>query len=290
MNDLFNKLKADPGLIERVLFPGRQISDFNADDLKIACMDSGFESLNKKFVLKQNRGEFIVIGARPSHGKSAMLFQMAYNVAKSGKSHVFSLEMDHASVVTRQIAGSINLPIDAVVLGLRPDQIQHAKTELKKLDMVIDDEGGLSVEEICYRARQENKRSPTAAIFVDYIQIIPGMDHKKEYSRANEVAKISGALRALGKELKVPVIVASQLNRNNEMREDKTPQLSDLKESGAIEQDADVVILLYRDYRKAPGEAKVIVAKNRNGPTGEISMNYAPAQTRFIDGVTDEGI
>jgi replicative DNA helicase len=285
MSSLFQQLTENPGMIDQVLYPGKQISDFDPNNLQVEVLPSGFNSFDKNFVLKKNRGELILIGARPSHGKSALLFQMAYNVAQYGKSHVFSLEMDHDSVVTRQIAAVINRPIDAVQRGLHPETIMKAQIELKKLNMHVDDRSGITVEEICYSARQENKRSRTDAIFIDYIQIIPT---EKGHSRANELANVSAQLKALGKELRVPIIVASQLNRNNESREDKTPQLSDLKESGALEQDADVVILLHRDTKNSAAEAKVIIAKNRNGPTSEITMEYAPAQTRFLD--TDDGI
>lgn len=265
--------------IDDALYPGKQLSDFDLDSLAIEIVPSGIESFDKSLILKRNRGEFILIGARPSHGKSALLFQLATNIARVGKAHVFSLEMDHPSVATRQIAALINRPIDAVQMGLHPREIQQAQDELRKLNFFIDDRSGLTVEDICYSARNEYKRGKTDAIFVDYIQLIKTA---KGHSRANEVAEVSMQLKALAKELRIPVIAASQLNRNNEMRENKSPVLSDLKESGSLEQDADVVILLYRNP-EFPKEASVNIAKNRNGPTVELKMEYAPAQTRFIE-------
>ncbi len=284
MSEIFDQLSSGELTIEQALYPGRQLSDFDPQGLTIQTIDSGFESFNKHKVLKKNRGELILIGARPSHGKSALLFQIATNIAKLGKAHVFSLEMDHESVATRQISALINQPIDAVQMGLRPHLIESAKLELSKLNFHIDDRSGLTVEEICYAARMENKRSKTDAIFIDYIQII---HTKAGHSRANEVAQVSSQLKELSRELRIPVVVASQLNRNNEMREDKTPMLSDLKESGSLEQDADVVILLYRSAN-SQGEAKVNIAKNRSGPTQTFTMGYAPAQTRFFESGGDD--
>ncbi len=268
-----------PEEMESALYPGKQLADFDPDNLKVDIFTSGFHSLDKALLLKKNRGEFILIGARPSHGKSAALFQLATNVAKAGKVHVFSLEMDHDSVVTRQVAALINRPIDAIQGGYFKPQVIEAKQQLESLNFHIDDRSGITIDEICDAARAENARSKTDAIFIDYIQIIRT---DKGHNRANEVALVSAKLKALAKELRVPVIAASQLNRNNEMRENKAPQLSDLKESGSLEQDADIVILLHRDPRE-PSIATIDIAKNRNGPTKVLTFEYAAAQTRFIE-------
>lgn len=279
MTDIYDKIQSGEIDLDQALYPGKQLSDFNPDELSIEVLPSGFSSFDAGMVLKKNRGELVLIGARPSHGKSALLFQLATNIAKVGKSHVFSLEMDHASVASRQIAAMTNRPIDAIQRGLHIHEILKAKEQLSKLNFFIDDRGGLTIEEICYCARQENKRSKTDAVFVDYIQLIRT---ERGHSRANEVALVSGELKALAKELNIPVIAASQLNRNNELRENKSPQLSDLKESGALEQDADVVILLHRD-QQFPQEASIHIAKNRNGPTIQLNFEYAAAQTRFLE-------
>lgn len=277
--DFFQQLDGGITTIEKVLNPVSHISDFNTDDLIIEVLPTGFPSFDENLVLKKNRGELILIGARPSHGKSAMLFQMATSIARTSKVLIFSLEMDKESIITRQISPMINRPIQAIQMGIHKRDVENAKQDLKLLNLYIDDRSGITVEDIAYTAREENRRGKLSAIFIDYVQIIGS---EKGHSRASEVSVISAALKSLAKELRVPVIVASQLNRNGDTRENKTPQLSDLKESGALEQDADVVILLQRvpDF---PKEATVIIAKNRNGPTKEIQMGYAPAQTLFID-------
>lgn len=278
---LFNE---KPELMEQALNPGRQLYEFNPDDLTIEVLPSGVKSFDLSLILKKNRGELVLIGARPGQGKSALLFQLATNIARIGKSHVFSLEMDHPSVVTRQIAALIERPIDAIQRGLHMPEIIQAKEALKQFNYVIDDRANLTVEEICYSARQEYRKGKTDCIFVDYIQLIKT---EKGHSRANEVALVSAQLKGLAKELCIPVVAASQLNRNSELRESKLPQLSDLKESGSLEQDADVVLLIHRDSQ-SPTEALVNVAKNRNGPTVELHMEYAPTQTKFIEKLSDE--
>lgn len=272
-------LQKHPELIDPVLYPGKQLADFNPDDLTIQILPSGFRSFDENKVLKYGRGELVLIGARPSVGKSALLFQLATSIAAHSKVHVFSLEMDHASVVTRQISALINRPVTAIQRGLNPREVEVAQAQLRKLNFHIDDRSGLSIQEICYAARQENARSKTSAVFIDYIQLIRT---EKGHSRANEVALVSGELKALAKDIGVPVVAASQLNRNGDYRENKLPQLSDLKESGSLEQDADVVVLLSRDPQ-FPKETTFDIAKNRNGPTRQLRFEFAPAQAMFIE-------
>lgn len=265
---------------EKLIYPGKQLSDFEPEKLKIEILPSGFPSLDTFKLLKRNRGELIIIGARPSQGKSGLGFQIATSVAEYGKSHIFSLEMDHESIVSRQASIALNKPLDAIQRGsVSNQQLAEVKASLQRLNCHVDDQAGLNVHQICDRARMQYRRDHTDLIVVDYIQIV-GYDHKG--NRAQELGQISGALKELAKELRVPVIALSQLNRNSEYREDGTPQLSDLKESGALEQDADVVLLIHRP-KDTPTSAKIIIAKNRNGPTGEVDMQFAGAQARFVD-------
>lgn len=263
--------------IIRLLYPARPLSDYNTDDLQVNVLPSGFPSFDKMLLFKKDRGELIFIGARPSMGKSSLLFQLATNIARNGRSHVISLEDGHESLATRQTAAILNKSIDWIQFGRVDKQdLERAKTLIAKLNCVVDTEGGLNVHQIAERARTEHKRSPLSALFIDYIQIIRS---DRKVSRAEDVGMISCELKALAKELKIPVVVASQLNRNSELRETKKPMLSDLKESGSLEQDADAVLLIHREGL----DAEVVIAKNKNGPTGSVKMQYISAQTRFID-------
>jgi len=275
--ELMKLAKVNP---DQILYPGKQLSDFDPSRLTIDTIDSGFASLNKFKLLKRNRGELIIIGARPSQGKSGLGFQIATAVAEYGKAHIFSLEMDHESIVARQASISLNKPLDYIQSGAAGLQdLNHAKSLLERLNCVIDDRPSLNIYQICDAARMQNRKSRTDLIVVDYIQIVA--TDQSDYSRAVALGKVSSELKNLAKELRIPIIALSQLNRSSEFREDGTPQLSDLKESGQLEQDADVVLLIHRS-KDIPTSAKVIVAKNRNGPTGEIEMQFAAAQCRFI--------
>lgn len=278
---LMNKIKEDPLTIDQLLYPGKHLSEFNLEDLQIDVMPSGFKGLDDKMVLKLDRGEMIVLGARPGMGKSGLGFQIAMNVAKYAKVHIFSIEMDHDSVAARQMAIIMNKPLDYIQNGgANSEEGEKAREYIKKYNCVIDDRAGLNIYQICDAARMQNKKSPTSLIVVDYLQII---QTDKIDNRAHAVAKMSWELKSLAKELRIPILVLSQLNRQSEFREGGKPALSDLKESGAIEQDADVVMLIHRP-EDTPQTATIIIAKNRNGPTGDVNMQFANAQCRFLDG------
>lgn len=286
IGQLMNELKEDPSAMDRILYPGKQLAEFNLEDLKIDVMPSGFIGFDDKKVFKRGRGELIILGARPSVGKSGLGFQIATNIASNEKVHIFSLEMEHESVAARQMAIFMGKPIDYIQNGgADSPQGEKARKEISKLNLVIDDRSGLNVYQICDAARQQNKKDKTSLIVIDYIQIIT--DDKKDSNRARTLASISWELKCLARELRIPVLCLSQLNRQSEFREGGRPQSSDLKESGALEQDADVVLLIHRP-EDMPNTATIIVAKNRNGPTGDINMQFAPAQCKFIDGQIGE--
>lgn len=279
---LINEIKQDPTAINRILYPGKQLAEFDLKDLRIDVMPSGFNSFDEKKIFKRGRGEFVILGARPSQGKSGLGFQIATNIAKNEKVHVFSIEMDHESLAARQMAIAMNVPIDFIQNGGADSASgEKARKKLSTLNMVVDDRTGLNVYQICDAARQQNKKDPTSLIIIDYLQIIA--DDNKDGNRARTLAAISWELKCLARELRIPVLALSQLNRQSEFREGGRPQSSDLKESGALEQDADVVLLIHRP-EDTPNTATIIVAKNRNGPTGDILLQFAPAQCRFIDG------
>lgn len=222
-------------------------------------------------------------------GKSALMFQLAYNLSHTVPVDVYSLEMDADQIRTRLIAGDINTSLSNIQKGLvDAKKIEAAKRRLKDLKYYIDDRGGLSINQLCDEAIQRKQRIGTKVIIVDYLQL---MRVEKGHSKDDEVGKITRQLKELAKELKCPVIVGSQLNRGCETRGKETgdyrPTLADLRESGNIEQDADMVMFVHRESRftgERPGEADLIIAKNRNGPVGDITMQFTESQTRFIDG------
>lgn len=273
----FNKVK-EQGI--QALYPGKQLSDFDVNKLAISVLSSGFKGLDDFKMLKKDRGELILLGARPSQGKSGLGFQIATQVAEHSKVHIFSLEMDHESIVSRQASIALDKPLDYIQRGLAPaDELDAVKARLARLNCIVDDEPGLNIHQICSRARDIHSVSKTSLIVVDYIQIIA---HNRGNNIAAELGEISAGLKALAKELRIPVIALSQLNRNSELREDGTPQLADLKGSGSLEQDADVVLLLHRP-EDTPSTAIINVAKNRNGPTGEVELYFAAGQCRFLE-------
>lgn len=280
----YKQIQDNPDMIDQLLYPGKQLSDFDRYDLKIDIMSSGFPSLDSKMLFKRGRGELIILGARPGMGKSGLGFQIATNVSYNEKVHVVSIEMDHEAVAARQMAVIMNRPLDYIQTGgAETPEGEQAQERLKKCNMIIDDRAGLNVHQICDAIRMQNKKSPTSLIVIDYLQII---QTEKIDNRAVAVAKISWELKCLAKELRIPILVLSQLNRQSEFREGGKPQLSDLKESGALEQDADVVLLIHRP-EDTPQAANIIIAKNRNGATGDIPMQFARAQCRFIDPKTE---
>lgn len=277
---LMKKVQEDPSYVDQLLYPGKQLADFDRNKLRIEVIPTGFPSLDEKMILKRGRGELILIGARPGLGKSGLGFQIATNVSHHEKVHVFSIEMDHESVAARQMAILLNKNLSWIQKGgAEGSEGEKAQQSLSKCNLVIDDRAGLNVYQICDAARMQHKKSPTSLIVIDYVQII---HMEKSDNRAMAVAKVSWELKSLAKELRVPILALSQLNRQSEFRVGGKPQLSDLKESGALEQDADVVMLIHRPEEN-PQAASIIIAKNRNGATGEVYMEFAPAQCRFID-------
>jgi replicative DNA helicase len=288
--NLFQKLKSGAVGIDELITHEKHISQVDPSTFRIVTVPSGFPSLDEYMFLKDQRGELVVVGARPSMGKSAFIFQMAYNVASVGQPvHIFSMEMDKESVVSRLVAGHINRSITAIQNGVVPDGlINQAHRELSNLPYFIDDRAGLSIDDIYEAAIQANLRHGTKLIVIDYLQLIKG---RQMGTRDQQITEITGTLKALARELKIPVLTASQLNRGCEQRGassgDYRPLISDLRESGGIEQDADIIALLFREsyYNKdnRPGEADIIVAKNRNGATGTVTLDFTQQQTKFID-------
>jgi replicative DNA helicase len=236
-------------------------------------------------------GQLIVLAARPAMGKSALALNIAENAARaSGKRAVFfSLEMSNRELGLRMLAAASRLNVQRLVTGRIYDdewpRVARGSGEAMESQLVFCELGGLSILELRSLARQARREyGELSMLVIDYLQLMEGFS--EEANRANQVAQISRGLKLLAKELQIPVLVLSQLNRQVEQRGNKRPQLSDLRESGAIEQDADVVWFIYRDevYNQAStdkGFAEVITAKQRNGPTGIDRLRFRGDFTRF---------
>ncbi len=266
--------------------------------------------------------DLIILAARPSMGKSSLAANIAFNVARryawepqpdgtrktvnGGVVAFFALEMSAAQVAMRLLAEVSGVPSDMIRKGeisaVEFGKIRDAATEIQESPLFIDDTGGISLAKLVARARRLKRTSGLDLIVIDYVQLITAGNGKPE-NRVQEVSMITQGLKALAKELKVPVIAAAQLSRQVENREDKRPQLADLRESGSIEQDADVVMSIYRESyylsRTEPregteehlawtekmelirNEAEIIIGKQRHGPIGTVKLHYDENITKF---------
>ncbi len=237
-------------------------------------------------------GQMIVLAARPAIGKSTMALDIARSASiKHGlTSVIFSLEMTRNEITMRMLSAEARVPLQNMRKGqMRDEDWQKLAATMGKISsapLFIDDSPNMSLMEIRAKCRRLKQRNDLKLVIIDYLQLMSS--GKRVESRQQEVSEFSRALKLLAKELEVPVIAISQLNRGAEQRTDKKPMLSDLRESGAIEQDADVVILLHREdayERESPraGEADFIVAKHRNGPTDTIVVAFQGQYARFVD-------
>ena len=233
----------------------------------------------------------IILAARPGMGKTAL----ALNIAKSCKvpAFFFSLEMSKSQLSDRMLSGKSKINLNRLTTGKLYaddwDRLNRAAAEVSELPIFIDDSPALHFSEVSRRARLAYKRHGVRLVIIDYLQLVRG-DGGKSGNREAEIASISRALKTLAKELCIPVLALSQLNLELEKRSEKRPQMSDLRESGQIEQDADVILFIYRDdvYNQAPenpnrGTAEIIVAKHRNGPTGYAKVAFNPETTTFTN-------
>lgn len=247
---------------------------------------TGLKSLDKltSGLQKEN---LIILAARPSVGKSSLAVNIAQYAALTKKSGIalFALEMSKESIVDRMIASQAGIDNWKISTGNLDEtdfeKYGNAAGELAEAAIFIDDTPGLSVLEMRTKARRLMLEQKIDLIIVDYLQLIRA---PKAESRVQEVSEISLSLKNLARELKVPVLALSQLSRAVEQRGgDKKPQLSDLRDSGSIEQDADMVMFLYRPNEEDRTSAKLLIAKHRNGATGEIDLFFKPEQTRFFE-------
>lgn len=241
-------------------------------------------------------GQMVVIAARPAVGKSTLGVDIARAAAIHHQmpSAIFSLEMSRSEITMRVLAAEASIQLQHLRRGKMSDpdwrKLSRVVGRISDSPLYIDDSPNLSLMEIRAKARRLKQQHNLKLIVIDYLQLMSS--GKKVESRQQEVSEFSRALKLLAKELQVPVIAISQLNRGPEQRTDKRPAMSDLRESGSIEQDADIVILLHRDRdpgSEREGEADVIVAKHRNGPTADIVLGFQGHYARFSNLAKDSG-
>ena len=251
--------------------------------------------------------DLVILAGRPSMGKTALATNVAHNAARAGaKVGFFSLEMSKAQLASRLVSEVSGVPSDAVRRGdIKPDEygrLRDAAHDIRTLPLEIDDTGGLAISKLSARARRLKRTKGLDLLVIDYLQLVTAPETKGQ-GRVQEVSAITQALKALAKELHIPVLALSQLSRQVEQRDDKRPQLSDLRESGSIEQDADVVMFVYResyylgraepklgspqhlqweeDMMRCEGRAEVIVGKQRHGPIGTVHLAFNDSLTKF---------
>lgn len=274
-------------------------------------IDTGFSELNK-MTTGFNKGELIILAARPAMGKTALALNMAIPTLKAGKGVAFfSLEMGAEQLALRVMSFMSNIPLQKLRIGdLNDKDWQYFQDKVNKFSswkFYIDDTGGLNITHLRSKLRKLKLRDPSLSlVIVDYLQIMNGISNK---DRHLEVAEISRGLKILARELEVPIIALSQLNRSLESRGDRRPTLSDLRESGSIEQDADIILFIYRDsyYKRKDAKEKIerarkegkqvpkeeipaeqeieevelIIGKHRNGPIGTIKLKMHTSYTKF---------
>ena len=291
---------------------------------KITGISTGFLDLDKILCGLQN-SDLIILAGRPSMGKTALAVNLALNAcqylherAKEGEDKpavgFFSLEMSAEQLATRMMAISSEVNASKIRSGgiseLDFTKIVQASKDLADLAFFIDDTPSISIAALRTRARRMKRRHKLALLIVDYLQLIRGSSRSSEESRVQEISEITQGLKAIAKELNIPIIALSQLSRAVEQREDKRPLLSDLRESGSIEQDADIVMFIYRDeyylIRKQPQEntpehekwqmemnkvvnlAEVLIAKQRSGPVGNVKLHFDANINKFSNHYNSE--
>ncbi len=273
---------------------------------------TGFEALDRR-TTGFNAGDLVIIAARPAMGKTALVLNMALKNVEQGKGVIFfSREMPAEQLMLRMLSAKTSIPLQNLRKGDMDDQqwsnLSGAFDDLNTKKLFVDDGGSININQLRARVRKlaQNESNNIKLVIIDYLQLMQGTGNK---DRHQEVSDISRGLKMLAREMKIPIIALSQLNRGLESRPDKRPMLSDLRESGAIEQDADIIMFVYRDdvykereearkekeakdkgedykskfINKPVEEAEVIIGKQRNGPIGTVKLDFQKALTRFVD-------
>ena len=264
---------------------------------KITGVTTGYRDLDDLLSGLQP-SDLVLLAARPSMGKTSLGVNMAYHAARytEGGQHpyrvaIFSLEMSNLQLAQRLLAMASGLNLQQILSGDLPeaedwDRLMEGAQRLNELPLYIDDSSSLSIQSLRSKCRRMTMERGLDLVVVDYLQLMTTDDARRSDNRQQEITTISRGLKGLAKELNCPVLALSQLSRKTESREGSRPVMSDMRESGAIEQDADVVMLLYREDYYDPdtenqGITEVIVAKHRNGPTGKIQLHFRKEQTLF---------
>ncbi len=291
-------------------------------DGHLSGLSTGLNDLDSKMGGLQS-SDLIVLAGRPSMGKTALVTNIAYNVARNYRAEVqadgttkavdgavvafFSLEMSAEQLATRILSEQAEIPSEKIRRGMIDEtefgKLVNVSQEMSRIPLYIDQTGGITIAQLAARARKLKRQHGLGLLIVDYLQLLSGSGKRSEANRVQEITEITTGLKALAKELVVPIIALSQLSRQVEQREDKRPQLSDLRESGSIEQDADVVMFVFREEyyveRTKPsegtaefaewqqkmmsvsGKAEVIIGKQRHGPVGTVELSFESQFTRF---------
>jgi len=278
-------------LIDPLLGPAiERAEELNRLGTEVTGLSTGFRDLDRKLA-GLHPTNLVVIAARPGMGKTALALNMAQNAAlQEAPVAIFSLEMSREEVVTRLLCAQGRIDSQHLRTGRLTEsdftKLSHAASVLYRKPIYVDDSPGLTVTEIRAKCRRLRRRPGLGLVIVDYLQLMQGTSGE---NRQQEIATISRNLKNLARELHVPVIAVSQLNRALEAREDKRPRLGDLRESGAIEQDADVVMFIYRheyyypEAQETKGMAEINITKHRQGAIGRIDMTFLPEFTLFAD-------
>ncbi len=305
-------------------------------DGKLSGIATGLTDLDRMMGGLQ-ASDLVIIAGRPGMGKTSLATNIAYNIAQAHRAEpqpdgrlktvdggvvgFFSLEMSAEQLATRIIAERSGVPSYKIRRGdiIEDDRrgifefskITDAAREMQSIPLYIDETGGISIAQLVSRARRLKRQRGLDVLFIDYVQLLVGSS-KRSDNRVQEITEITTGLKALAKELNAPIVALSQLSRQVENREDKRPQLSDLRESGSIEQDADVVLFVYREeyylknrkpregtdehlkwmgeMEQAHGKAEIIIGKQRHGPTGTVEVQFEADVTRFSNLAHDEGL
>lgn len=268
----------------------KRLSEVSSQSESVTGVPTGFAKFDQ-MTSGMQRGDLVILAARPSMGKTALALNMVMSAWKAGHAvGVFSLEMSAEQLVLRMLSSEARIPHQRIrTASIASDEwieLTNAAAQLSEAKIFIDDSASLSIMELRAKARRLKSQSNIGLLVIDYLQLINS--GQKNENRTQEISLISRALKSLAKELDIPVLALSQLSRSLESRVDKRPGLSDLRESGAIEQDGDLIFFVYRDVvynqdTEYPDGAEIIIGKQRNGPIGTVHARFIGEMTRFED-------